>query len=298
MLIQIKGEITEKMAQMVNDTIVPGEPIEVHIDSKGGDLFSGLEIFNLLQKHDAEVKIIIDGIAGSIASVIALAGTSKPSISSTGSIVIHNAHVDNIEGNHNDLRLVADSLEKYSEIVAKIYSKKTKLSNEEALSLMNQETVMSASEAIELGFAGKEVNEIRALSKITKINMKLIDKIMASLGGDQEVKDEVVTTETVETVDNQEEIETGGGFTPEQLQEITLIVQQVVAEALAGDPMEASIEEKIGNSVATILNSVVSEGKLPGDNEIKEAQSMPQDPGIVSFYKEIEKIKEKTNAAN
>ncbi len=298
MLIQIKGEITEKMAQMVVDTIVPGEPLEVHIDSKGGDLFSGLEIFNLLQKHDAEVKIIIDGIAGSIASVIALAGTSKPSISSTGSIVIHNAHVDNIEGNHNDLRLVADSLEKYSEIVAKIYSKKTKLSNEEALQLMNQETVMSASEAIELGFAGKEVNEIRALSKITKINMKLIDKIMASLSVKPEVKDEVVTTETVETVDNQEEIETAGGFTPEQIEEITLIVQKVVAEALSGAPMEESIEEKIGNSVATILNKVVSEGKLPGDNQITEAEAIPQDAGVVSFYNEIKKIKERTHAAN
>ncbi len=295
MLIQIKGEVTERTAEMVNDAIISGEPIEVHIDSKGGDLFSGLEIFNRLQEHDAEVKIIIQGVAGSIASVIALAGSSKPSISSTGSIVIHNAHTDNIEGNHNDLRIVADSLEKYSEIVAKIYSVKTKLSNSEALSLMNNETVMNASEAIELGFAGKEVQPITPLSKINKINMKLIDKIKQSLG----VKNELVTTETIETVDNQDEVVTeGGSFTPEQLAEITEIVNLVVAEALSGAPMQEEIQTTVGNTIATVLNKVVSDGKVPNETEILEIEEIPQQEGITSFYKKINEIKEKSNAVN
>ena len=98
--------------------------------------------------------------------------------------------------------------------------------------------------------------------------MKLIDKIKASLMG-EDVENEITTTETVETVDNQEEIVVEG-FTPEQVAEITAIVQTVVAEALAGAPMEQSIEEKVGNTVATILNRVVSDGKLPADTEIQE----------------------------
>lgn len=297
MLIQIKGEVTERTAEMVNDAIISGEPIEVHIDSKGGDLFSGLEIFNRLQEHDAEVKIIIQGVAGSIASVIALAGSSKPSISSTGSIVIHNAHTDNIEGNHNDLRIVADSLEKYSEIVAKIYSVKTKLSNTEALALMNNETVMNASEAIELGFASKEVQPIIPLSKINKINMKLIDKIKLSLGLKPEVENEITTTETTETVDNQEEVG-GAGFTPEQLAEITALVQQIVAEALSGAPMQEEIQTTIGNTIATVLNKVVSDGTIPNETEILEIEEIPQQEGVTSFYKKINEIKEKSNATN
>ena len=267
MILRIKGEVTEATAQEVHEAVALDQPLEVHIDSKGGDLFAGLDIFNMLQNHKQDVTIFIDGVAGSIASVIALAGSSKPYISSTGSIVIHNAHTDNIEGNHNDLRKVADSLEKYSEIVAKIYSTKTKLSNADALSLMNQEIVMNSKDAIELGFAGKEFDEIKPLSKLNSINMKLIDKIKASLLG-EEVKDEVTTTETVETVDNQEEVI--DSFTTEQVAEITAIVQSVVAEALAGTPVQESIEEKIGNTVATILNKVVSGGSLPEDTEITE----------------------------
>ena len=287
MIIRIKGEITEHTAADVAEGIATGEPLEVHIDSKGGDLFAGLDIFNMLQEHTAEVQIFIDGVAGSIASVIALAGTKKPSISSTGSIVIHNAHSDNIEGNHNDLRKVADSLEKYSEIVAKIYAKKTKLSNDEALELMNNETVMNSEDAIELGFAGKEFQEIKPLSKLNKVNMKLIDKIKAAL-----VKDEVVTTETVETIDNEEhEPGTEGGFTPEQVEEITAIVQAVVAEALAGAPMEASI----GNQVATILNKVVSDGKPPTQVEIQEVEAPVASDGMTAFDGKIKESKEGEN---
>ena len=293
MIIRIKGEITEATAQEVAEVVATGEPLEVHIDSKGGDLFAGLDIFNMLQEHEADVQIFIDGVAGSIASVIALGGTSKPFISSTGSIVIHNAHTDNIEGNHNDLRKVADSLEKYSEIVAKIYATKTRLSNAEALSLMNNETVMNSKDAIELGFAGKEFQEIKPLSKLKNINMKLIDKIKAALAG-EEVVNEVTTTETVETVDNQEEV--GAGFTPEQVAEITNIVQVVVAEALAGAPMEESIEEKIGNQVATILNSIVSDGKPPADAEVQEVQPPVASEGMTSFHKKIEEIKENTKS--
>ena len=123
--------------------------------------------------------------------------------------------------------------------------------------------------------------------------MKLIDKIKAALNG-EEVTNEVTTTETVETVDNQEEV-VGAGFTPEQLAEITALVQNIVAEALAGAPMEESIEEKIGNTVATILNSVVSEGKLPSDTEIQEVEAPVATDGMTSFHKKIKDIKENNN---
>jgi len=293
-IINIKGEITEDTAEMVNNSIVAGQPLEVHIDSKGGDLFAGLEIFNNLQNHDSDVSIYIDGVAGSIASVIALAGSGKPHISETGSIVIHNAHTDNIEGNHHDIRKVADSLEKYSEIVAKIYTTKTKLSNDEALALMNQELVMNSKDAIELGFAGKEFQEIKPLSKLNKVNMNLLDKIKASLNGEP-VENEVTTTETIETIDNEEmPTEEGAGFSPDQIQEITAIVQAVVAEALAGTPVQESIEEKIGNTVATILNKVVSDGAVPQDAEIQEVEAPTATDGMTAFHNKMNEIKENT----
>ena len=67
-------------------------------------------------------------------------------------------------------------------------------------------------------------------------------------------------------------------------------MQAVVAEALAGAPMEASI----GNQVATILNQVVSTGKPPTQVEIQEVEAPVASDGMTAFYGKIKEIKENT----
>ena len=62
MVIYINGEITQEVANSVRDQLAKStEPIELHIDSQGGDVFAGLSIYNMLQRR--EVKVYVDGLA-------------------------------------------------------------------------------------------------------------------------------------------------------------------------------------------------------------------------------------------
>ena len=100
--IQIKGTIIsnderwiydwfEWEATAPKDVILPetGEPIEVHINSGGGDVYAGSEIYTALRSYQGDVTVKIVGIAASAASVIAMAGDTVE-ISPTAQIMIHN----------------------------------------------------------------------------------------------------------------------------------------------------------------------------------------------------------------
>lgn len=283
MVITIQGEITPKTVEEIRAQLVTEEPIELHIDSIGGDLFAGLAIYNLLQSRD--VSVFIDGVAGSVASVIALAGDKPPKIASTGSIVIHNAHADNIKGNQHDVQKVANSLAKYSEIVAQVYEAKTGLNIDDIKQLMNEETVFDSRTAIETGFAGDVYNKISIFSKINKIDMKLIDQIKASLAG-APVENEITETETTTEETTGSEV-----LSPEQEEAIRAIVGEMLAEAMTGTP---TVEE-VGNTIATVLNSIVSEGTPPTREGLNVAEPNKTTDGVTSFYKKMKEIKNKTS---
>lgn len=287
MIIEIHGEITKQTAKTVGDQLKmsDGEPIELHIDSVGGDLFAGLSIYNQLQSHD--VSVFIDGTAGSIASVIALSGNKPPAIASTGSITIHNAHADNIKGNQHDVQKVANSLAKYSEIVANVYESKTKLKTDDIIQLMNDETTFNATDAIATGFASDVFNRINVLAKINpnEINMNLLDKIKNSLNA--EVTEETTTEETTT-----EETPSGDTFTPEQVDAIRTLIMEILAEEMTAKTEE--LETSVGNTVATVLNSIVSDDVPPTKATPNIATPPEQSNGVTSFYKKMNDIKNKT----
>lgn len=286
MVIYIHGEITKNTESNVRESLAManGEPIELHIDSIGGDLFAGLSIYNMLQSHD--VNVFVDGTAGSVASIIALSGSKPPQIASTGSITIHNAHTDNVGGNQHDLQKIANSLAKYSEIVAGVYQKKTKLDVEQIVDLMNNETTFNATDAIATGFASDVYNRINVFAKINSnnINMTLLEKIKNSLNGET-VENELVE-ETTETTTE----ETGGGepFTPEQIEALRTLISELMAEQMTGQT------EEIGNTIATVLNQIVSDSVPPQNAQPNVATPNATKDGVTAFYSKMNEIKNKT----
>jgi ATP-dependent protease ClpP protease subunit len=127
------------------------EEIEVKINSGGGSVFSGSEIYTNLKDYDGNVKIKIVGIAASAASVIAMAG-DKILMSPTAQLMIHNAACGD-EGDHISKRKTADVLEGISKSIANAYEIKTGMKHEDLMSLMSEETWMTAQQAIEKKFA-------------------------------------------------------------------------------------------------------------------------------------------------
>ncbi|MEY2500596.1 MAG: hypothetical protein QOI07_930 [Verrucomicrobiota bacterium] len=126
------------------------EPIHVHINSDGGDITEGNEIFNILKDHKGPVRTSVGAIAASMATVIAAAG--KPcSIAENGFYMIHNPWTITM-GDSEDLRKNAEVMDKMKAGIIAAYRQKSHLSDKEISDLMDEETWMTAEEALENGF--------------------------------------------------------------------------------------------------------------------------------------------------
>lgn len=140
------------------------ESINLTINSPGGSVFDGLAIYNYLSSHKAKVNIEVLGIAASSASVIAMAGDTI-TIPEDGFLMIHSPWSGAV-GDADEMRSTADVLDKIQETLINIYVKRTGLDKEVITDMVNKETWLTGSEALELGFA-THTNEmaVAALAK-------------------------------------------------------------------------------------------------------------------------------------
>lgn len=126
-----------------------GKDVEVYINSGGGDIFAGSEIYTALRCYKGNVVINIVGLAASAASVIAMAGYSK--ISPTALFMIHNVSTY-ASGDYKSLEKEASTLKIANQSIANAYKEKTGLNDTELLKLMDNETWLTAQQCVELKF--------------------------------------------------------------------------------------------------------------------------------------------------
>jgi ATP-dependent Clp endopeptidase proteolytic subunit ClpP len=125
--------------------------ILVRINSPGGAVFDGVAIYNTLKNHGAKVEVLVEGLAASIASVIAMAGSSIK-MGEGAMMMVHNPWTFAM-GDANDMRTVADSLDQIAESMIDIYVSRTGLARDEVKAMLDAETWLTASSAIDKGFA-------------------------------------------------------------------------------------------------------------------------------------------------
>lgn len=133
--------------------------IDLRINSDGGDVFDGLAIYRLLVDHKAKVTTYVDGIAASIASVIAMAGDTIR-IAEAGEIMIHDAWTVAM-GPADVLREVADRVEAVSGSIADVYAARTGQTREQCVSWMKAETTFRSADAVIKGFATEVVANLK-----------------------------------------------------------------------------------------------------------------------------------------
>jgi ATP-dependent Clp endopeptidase proteolytic subunit ClpP len=126
------------------------ETINLFINSPGGDVFDGIAMYNILKQHGANIIVNIDGLAASIASVIAMAG-NEIYMAANAFIMVHNAWGITI-GDAGDMRSMAETLEKIDGSIIDTYARRTGRDEEIIANLMADETWMTADQAKELGF--------------------------------------------------------------------------------------------------------------------------------------------------
>jgi ATP-dependent protease ClpP protease subunit len=177
------GDGTGMTAKIMSAILRKAEgDIVINMNSAGGDFFEGVAIYNLLKEYEGDVKVKVVGLAASAASVIAMAG-DEIEIAESGFLMIHNAWTLAL-GNKDDMRSVADMLQKFDESMAAVYSKATGIEQKKIAKMMADETWLSGAESVEMGFASALLpsDEVKTDKEKMPESMKKIDAMMAKHG--------------------------------------------------------------------------------------------------------------------
>lgn len=154
--------------------------IKLAINSPGGAVFDALAIYNALRQHPAAVEVTIMGVAASAASLVAMAG-DRIVMPENAFMMIHNPA--NIAfGTADDMREMADVLDKLGDSLVGIYAARTGLPDDEIRALLDAETWLNADEAVAKGFADELLPEFRAAASFDFD--RLPDNVRASIEPD------------------------------------------------------------------------------------------------------------------
>lgn len=155
--------------------------INLHIHSPGGDVFDGIAIYNLLSKHPAKVTVNIDGLAASMASVIAMAG-DRIVMPENAMMMIHKPWGIS-GGNANEMRDYAELLDKVESVLIPAYARKTGKSAESLATMLEDETWMDGRECVAQGFADELLPAVSAMARLESKRIEDFEHMPNSLKG-------------------------------------------------------------------------------------------------------------------
>lgn len=138
--------------QDIMNKFQPGDEIEVYINSPGGVIEVGSELYTMLRSHSEHTKIYVTGEACSAASVVAMAAYCE--MSPTALMMVHCVSTV-AAGNHADMEHMADTLRTADDALCSAYVAKAGMSREDALEMMEAETWLTAEQALERGLIDK-----------------------------------------------------------------------------------------------------------------------------------------------
>ena len=295
------------------------KPINLRINSLGGDVFDGMAIYNVIKKRENKTTVYIEGIAASIATIIAL-GADEVIMSENSLFMIHNAWGGSM-GNASDLRKTAETLEKISGELTDIYVKKTGLAVERITEMMEEETWLNADEAYEMGFVDTVSDSIKVAAKydVSKFknitseqiqnklsininNKKMtnelkewfnnkVEEIVATVKGSVKVSEDVVeeTTITVNLGDNEDiknKISSLSEDNAALSSKITSLEEELVSAKGTNETLTGEVE--VLNTKLNKADATGTEIKTDGDPSVVEDKVVDGNTG--GFNALLEKL--------
>lgn len=218
------------------------DEIYIHINSGGGEVFSGLSIVSVIRNSSKPITCIIEGVAASMAGVIAVAGDTVKMVD-YGKLMVHNARV----GLSNDDELVKKALDNINDILRGIFTKRG-IADESIKNFMDQETWFSADEAKNLGLIDEIISvpvKVRTLNKLEILNKLNINNKM----------------------DEQKIMELLGVSTPEEIQAaIESLIAQLNEYKTKEQEMEDACKEKAEAEAKAAVDKAI-ENKVASEDE-------------------------------
>jgi ATP-dependent Clp protease, protease subunit len=151
------GITASQVSEQLSAAAGKASSVKVRINSPGGSCFEGVTIYNLLRSCGLPVTTVVDGLAASAASIIAMAG-DKIQMGQGTMLMIHPAWMM-AAGSADDLRKEADILDKITGQMVGIYAKRSGQKADAIAALVALETWMTPDEALEIGFADEMTDE-------------------------------------------------------------------------------------------------------------------------------------------
>lgn len=140
--------------------------INLRINSNGGNVFDGITIYNYLKSHKARVEVDVDGLAASIASIIAMAG-DEIRIADNAWMMIHDPWIA-MGGTAGDLRHAADTLDGIRESLLDTYMQRSTAERETISDMMTAETWLNAADAVQYGLASSSTAGMKVAATVHK----------------------------------------------------------------------------------------------------------------------------------
>ncbi|WP_366509398.1 ClpP-like prohead protease/major capsid protein fusion protein [uncultured Pluralibacter sp.] len=167
--------------QFVSDLKALGDisHINLHINSPGGDVFDGIAIFNALKHHGAAITVHIDGLAASMASVIAMVG--DPVIMPENTMMMIHKPWGFAGGDANDMRDYADLLDKVESVLIPAYAAKTGKTTDEIAAMLDDETWLDGNDCLAMGFADQVIPSLQAMACIHSKRIEEFEKMPNSI---------------------------------------------------------------------------------------------------------------------
>ena len=288
----------------------PDKPLEVIINSGGGDVFTGSEIYSMLKSHKGHVTVKIIGVCASAASMVAMAGDTGE-MSPTGLLMIHNA-MGWTFGNTQEHEKQIKSLEEANDSIAKAYQNKTGLPLSEIRELMKAETWFSCDKAIEYGFVDKEMflNSIPQslvasiaqhlperfrydyMENVVKKNQYRIiqDKEEPQKVTNNQYGKNLMMLDPMGRVATKKENQNMVNFAnnAEKLAEIgVLYIKSKIKNAVK----EAAIESVLESQRHSYSDTLIADGYIPGDFILKDGQTIPVAQSQEQLQEMVDRIK-------
>ena len=299
-------------------------PINLRINSLGGDVFDGMAMYNVIKRREAKTTVYIEGIAASIATIIAL-GADEVVMAENSLFMIHNAW-GGAMGEAEDMRKTAATLDKISSELTDIYRKKTGLSYDAISNMMSDETWLNAEEAYELGFVDTISDSIKVAAKydVSKFknitqeeiqnklsininNKKMtnelkewfnnkVDEIVNAVKGDVKVSDDVAkqTEITVNLADNDEIVNKISEFETNNIElsnKISLLEEELATSKGANETLTEEVE-----ALNAKINKADAKGtEIETDSDPVIVENKKEDANA-SFYNAMaERVRNKFN---
>lgn len=191
-----------KDVKAILDSTPENETVDVFINSGGGHVLAGQEIYSEL-RQDKRVKIHVQGMACSAASIIAMASDSD--ISPVGLLMIHNV-AGGASGDYHEMEKAQRELRTMNEALATAYHEKTGMDMQKLLSLMDKETWLTANQCVEMGFINRidtpaqaSVQLVNSCESGLKMTDEMLNRAKAEMAKASE--NEKIAREIIEDLD-------------------------------------------------------------------------------------------------